>query len=193
MMKRLLIAALLCFAASTASAEYLNGQWVDPSWVKLHEVKNMKIVSAVARQKTSAYHSNQRSELSMQTKKWEKKPSTMTEETTDILFLDKPRKIRLAGDEEGKKGWRVDNFILVEIMDPNGTVTSRKVVGRFDSGDNVLQDGKRISQLQPNSMIFTPKQVDIGPLPVKKPFKLRVSALDYGEFGEVSDVYMIIE
>lgn len=192
-MKKLFIAALLCFAATTASAEYINGQWVDPSWVKLHEVKNMKIVSAVARQLTSAYRSNQRSDLSMQTKKWDKKPSIMTEETTEILFLDKPRKIRLAGDEEGRKSWKVDNFILVEIMEPNGTVTSRKIVGRLDSGDSVLQDGKRISQLQPNSMMFTPKQVDIGPLPLKKPFKLKVTALDYGEFGEVTDVYMIIE
>lgn len=192
-MKKLLLAALLSFAATTASAEYLNGQWLDPSWVKLHEVKSMKIVSAVARQKTEAYRSNQRADLSMQTRKWDKKPSVMTEETTEILFLDKPRKIRLAGDEEGKKGWRVDNFILVEIMDANGSVTSRKVVGRFDTGDNVLQDGKRISQLQPNSMTFTPKQVDIGPLPLKKPFKLKVSALDYGEFGEATDVYMIIE
>lgn len=192
-MIKLIIATLLTLAATIASAEYINGQWVDPSWVKLHEVKSMKIVSAVARQKTEAYRSNQRADLSMQTKKWDKKPSVMTEETTEILFLDKPRKIRLAGDEEGKKSWKVDNFILVEIMEPNGTVTSRKVIGRFDSGDNALQDGKRISQLQPNSMIFTPKQVDINPLPLKKPFKLKISALDYGEFGEVSDVYMIIE
>jgi hypothetical protein len=129
----------------------------------------------------------------MQTAKWEKKPSIMGEETTDTLFLDKPRKIRLAGDEEGKKGWRVDNFLLVEVMDESGTVSNRKVVGRFDSGDSLLQGGKRVSQVQPNSMMFTPKQVDIGPLPVKKPFKLKVTSLDYGEFGEVSDVYMIVE
>jgi len=192
-MKRVLLAVLLVFAASSVSAEYLNGQWVDPSWVKLHEVKSVKIVSAVARQKTAAYHSNQRPDLATQTSKWEKKPSIMGEETTDTLFLDKPRKIRLAGDEEGKKGWKVDNFILVEILNEAGTVTNRKIVGRLDSGDSLLQSGKRVSQLQPNSMIFTPKQVDIGPLPVKKPFKLKVTALDYGEFGEVSDVYMIIE
>ncbi len=192
-MKKMLMAGLLFLSASTVSAEYINGQWVDPSWVKLHEVKSMKIVSAVARQKTSAYHSNQRSDLSMQTKRWDKKPSIMTEETTEILFLDKPGKIRLAGDAEGKKSWKVDNFLLVEILDTNGVVTTKKVVGRFDSGDNLLQDGKRVSQLQPNSMTFTPKQVDIGPLPVKKPFKLKVTALDYGEFGEASDVYMIIE
>jgi len=192
-MKKFLLAAILSLAASAASAEYLNGQWVDPSWVKLHEAKSVKIVSAVARQKTPAYHSNQRADLSMQTSKWDKKPSIMGEETTDMLFLDKPRKIRLAGDEEGKRGWKVDNFILVEIMDEAGTVTNRKIVGRLDSGDSLHQGGKRVSQLQPNSMIFTPKQVDIGPLPVKKPFKLKVTSLDYGEFGEVSDVYMIIE
>jgi hypothetical protein len=192
-MKKFLLAAVFSFAASAASAEYLNGQWVDPSWVKLHEVKSLKIVSAVARQKTAAFHSNQRADLAMQTAKWEKKPSIMGEETTDTLFLDKPRKIRLAGDEEGKKGWRVDNFLLVEVMDESGTVSNRKVVGRFDSGDSLLQGGKRVSQVQPNSMMFTPKQVDIGPLPVKKPFKLKVTSLDYGEFGEVSDVYMIVE
>ncbi len=192
-MKKLLLAAILTLTASAVSAEYLNGQWVDPSWVKLHEVKSVKIVSAVARQKTAAFRSNQRADLSMQTGKWDKKPSTMGEETTDILFLDKPRKVRLAGDEEGKKGWKVDNFILVEIMDETGAVTNRKVIGRLDSGDSLLQSGKRVSQLQPNSMVFTPKKVDIGPLPVKKPFKLKVTALDYGDFGEVSDVYMIIE
>jgi hypothetical protein len=192
-MKKLLMAALLAFAATTAAAEYINGQWVDPSWVKLHEVKIMKIVSGVARQLTASYRSNQRKDLAMQTRKWDRTPSIMTEETTDILFLDKPRKIRLAGDEEGKKGWRVDNFLLVEVMDQSGTVTSRKVVGKLDSTDSVLQGGKRISQLQPNSVLFRPKQIDIGPLPVKKPFKLKVTALDYGEFGEVSDVYMIIE
>lgn len=192
-MKKLLLAALLSFAATTASAEYINGQWVDPSWVKLHEVKTMKIVSAVARQQTKAYHGNQRKDLAMQTTTMEKVPSIMTEETTEILFLDKPRKIRLAGDEEGKKGWKVDNFILVEIMEPNGNVTSRKIVGKVASGDSLLQGGKRVSQLQPNSMMFTPKQVDIGPLPVKKPFKLKITALDYGEFGEVTDVYMLVE
>ncbi|NJD90435.1 MAG: hypothetical protein FIA91_02800 [Geobacter sp.] len=192
-MKKLFLAALLSFAASTASAEYINGQWVDPSWVKLHEVKTMKIVSAVARQQTKAYHGNQRKDLAMQTTTMEKVPSIMTEETTEILFLDKPRKIKLAGDEEGRKGFKVDNFILVEIMEPNGKVTSSKIVGKVASGDSLLLGGKRVSQLQPNSMMFTPKQVDIGPLPVKKPFKLKITALDYGEFGEVNDVYMLVE
>ena len=192
-MKKLLLAALLSFAATTASAEYINGQWVDPSWVKLHEVKNMKIVSAVARQQTKAFHGNQRKDLAMQTSSMEKVPSIMTEEKTEILFLDKPRKIRLAGNEEGTKGWKVDNFILVEVMEPDGRVTSSKIVGKVMSGDSLLMNGKRVSQLQPNSMLLSAKQVDIGPLPVKKPFKLRVSALDYGEFGEVTDVYMIID
>lgn len=192
-MKKLLIAALLSLAATTASAEYINGQWVDPSWVKLHEVKNLKLVSAVARQQTASYRSNQRKDLAMQTGRWDKTPSIMTEETTDILFLDKPRKLKLAGDDEGKKGWRVDNFILIEVLDQNGAVTARKVVGKLDGTDSVLQGGKRISQLQPNSVMFKAKQIDIGPLPLKKPFKLKVTALDYGEFGEVSDVYLLID
>lgn len=192
-MKNILIAALLSLAATTASAEYINGQWVDPFWVKLHEVKTLKLLSAVARQQTASYRSNQRKDLAMQTSRWDKTPSIMVEDSTDTLFLDKPHKLRLAGDDEGKKGWRVDNFVLIEVLDQNGAVTARKVVGKLDATDAVLQGGKRISQLQPNSVMFKAKQIDIGPLPVKKPFKLKVTALDYGEFGEVSDVYLIVD
>lgn len=192
-MKKFACLVVFVLLANVAYADYIGGLWVDPSWIKLHEVGSMKIVSGVTRQLTSAYRSNQRTDLTMVTKRWDKKPSVMTEATTDTLILDKPRKITLTGDQEGKKGWRVDNFLLIEILDSAGKVQSQKVVGRLDGGDYVMCNGKRVAQMQSNSVTFAAKQIDISPLPVKKPFKLRVTALDYGEFGEVSDIYMIIE
>ncbi len=185
---------LLLLFTQIAAADYVGGVWVDPQWIKLHEVGNLKVVMNIARQKTESYRSNQRQDLLMQTKKWDKKPSSMTELITDTLFLDKPRRISLAGDAGGVKGWRVDNFLLVEVLDQNDKIIKQAMIGRLADADQVLSNGKRLAQFGPNSMIFSAKQVDIGPLlPVKKPFKLKVTALDYGEFGEVTDVYLIVE
>jgi hypothetical protein len=193
-MKKVLVTILLLLFAQVAYAEYINGVWVDPQWVKLHEVRTLKVVMGIPRQKTESFRSNQRQDLAMQTKRWDKKPSVMTELTTDTLFLDRPRRVSLAGDAGGGKGWRIDNILLVEVLDHSDNVIKQGMIGRLADADQLLSHGKRMAQYGPNSMIFSGKQVDIGPLlPVKKPFKLKVSALDYGEFGEVTDVYLIVE
>lgn len=96
--------------------------------------------------------------------------------------------LRLSGDEAGRAGFEVDNFLLVEVLSPQGAVLNRVVVGYVDG---VSVGRERLDNLGQRSFRFGPDEVALNrALPESGPFKLRVSALDIGGVGRVSEVWL---
>ncbi len=97
---------------------------------------------------------------------------------------------RLHGDAAGTLGWRVDNAVVFEVLGARGEVTHRFAVGYHDGlrmgSDNIDNFGRKAFQ-------FDAGEVDLAQLlPESGPFKLRVTAIDAGNSGGVSDLYLIV-
>jgi hypothetical protein len=107
---------------------------------------------------------------------------------TPEISLDGGR-ARIYGDDKGSEGWSVDNAILFEIVS-GGSVGHRFAVGYHDGlrigGEEVDNFGRKTFQ-------FAGGEIDITPLlPDTGTFKLRATAIDTGNVGRVSNVYLII-
>jgi len=99
-------------------------------------------------------------------------------------------RVRLFGDEAGKQGWAVDNFVLLEVTDPRGTVLHRAVIG-FQQG--CALGAEQIDSLGPMKFSFAAGEIDISALlPARDPFIVKATALDIGGVGRVSDLFMIL-
>ncbi|MFN7131738.1 MAG: hypothetical protein ACK4N5_06630, partial [Myxococcales bacterium] len=97
---------------------------------------------------------------------------------------------RLYGDEAGKSGWSVDNFLLLEIMDAGGKVIDRVAIG-FQGGTTM--GAETIDALGGMKFSFDAGEIDLTrKLPSDEPFKIKATALDVGGVGKISDVYLII-
>lgn len=94
---------------------------------------------------------------------------------------------QLFGDEACTQGISVDNFILFEVVDGTGKVTHRFVVG-YHSGLTV--NDQEPDNVGANSFNFEPGLDVTSQLPSEEPFTLRVTALDYGGVGRVTNVYL---
>jgi len=105
------------------------------------------------------------------------------------LMITTPAKFCLAGDAGGTKGWRVDNFLLIEVLDQSGNLLSSALAGLTET---VRRNGNPIETIGRSSDSFNACEIDVTRLlPVGRPFRLRVSAMDYGYVGFVSDVYIV--
>ena len=98
--------------------------------------------------------------------------------------------VRLYGDEAGKEGWSVDNFLLVEVVNAKGVVVERAAVG-YQRG--VTLGAQQIDTVGEMKFAFGPGEIDLSRLiPPQETVTLRVTALDSGGVGHVSDVYAIL-
>ena len=77
--------------------------------------KAIKVFSAVPFQSSSAFKENIYPELLVDTYTYDRTPYYMTDSFTCVLNIQEGQHCFLAGDREGKTGWSVDNFILLEI------------------------------------------------------------------------------
>lgn len=99
-------------------------------------------------------------------------------------------RIKLYGDEAGKEGWSVDNFLLLEILDKNNAVTGRVAVG-FQQGITLGSDV--IDTAGGLKFQFEAGEVELTRyLPAEEPFSIRATALDVGGVGRITNVYMIL-
>jgi hypothetical protein len=130
----------------------------------------------------------------MQTAVWERTPHVLRTASTPVS-IPSGRRITLAGDAAGTGEIRIDNFILLEVLDQNGARVGRGLVGNVvDCTGPVLLDGQAVPELGPKAFTIPAGAVDLAPLlPAGKPFTLRATALDYGGAAYVSDVYLIVE
>lgn len=98
--------------------------------------------------------------------------------------------VKLYGDEAGKEGWSVDNFVLIEVVNAKGVVVGRGVAG-FQQG---LTAGKeQVDSLGQMKFAFGPGEIDISPIiPAHETVTLRATALDSGGVGRVTSVFAIL-
>ena len=98
--------------------------------------------------------------------------------------------VRLYGDAAGKEGWYVDNFLFIEVVDSTGVVIRRAAIG-YQLGVN--HGPERVDTLGQNKFSFAPGEIDLSLIiPAHETVTLRVTALDSGGVGKVSDVYAIL-
>lgn len=132
-----------------------------------------------------------RSDLEVDTREHERTPHVVAVGETPLLKLDGAR-ARLAGDEGATKDWRVDNFILLEIVDDRGQILSRSAVGFVPDG--VMFGRERLDNVGKMAFAFEAGEIDItSKLPETGSFKIRATALDYYGVGAVTDVFVVLD
>lgn len=134
----------------------------------------------------------QRTDIEIRPTHHDTTPSVVAVSESPVLLLGPDMRVSLSGSADGQAGWSVDNFLLFERLDAQGTVRDRFVVGF--SADPVYAGNEMVENVGDWSPRFDARSPDLTPrLPVGEPFKLRVTALDNGITGSVSDVFLVLE
>ena len=148
----------------------------------------LQISRNVPNQNSSAFKQNVRKDLTVDAARFDKIPYSMHVSSHDLMITT-PAKFCLAGDAGGTKGWSVDNFLLIEILDQSGNLISSALAGLTET---VRRNGNPIETIGRSSDSFNACEIDVTKLlPVGRPFRLRASAMDYGYVGFVSDVFIV--
>lgn len=106
------------------------------------------------------------------------------------LFSRQGGSVKLYGDEAGKEGWSVDNFVLVEVANKAGKVLHRAAIG-FQQG--VTRGSEQVDSLGQMKFAFGPGEVDLTSLlPADEPVTVKATALDVGGVGRVTSLYLIL-
>lgn len=148
----------------------------------------VRLLPATAEAETSA-RTQRREDLDVRTEIGERQPLVVAKSESGPLRLPAGMRAFLAGDAAGKAGVEVDNFMLFEVVQ-EGAVRHRFAVG-FHEG--LTANGQEVENVGKNGMRFEPREVELtGALPEGgAPFQLRVTVLDTGNVGRVSDVWLI--
>lgn len=150
----------------------------------------LKLVDQIPSTDSARFRGNLRSDLVMHTGSWDRTPYFMAPPQEFELNLKRIDRACLAGDAKGGSGWRVDNYLLIELFDSSGRLIKDGVIGGHEG---VSRNGKRVSELG-NGHEQGPCAVNLKSfLPVGQPFRMKVSAMDYGGVGYVSDVWLLLE
>lgn len=129
-------------------------------------------------------------DLEVDTHDMDRTPHLVESGETPMIELGGAR-AKLAGNEAGTEPWSVDNFLLFDVLDANGQRLNSFVVG---SAAGVLRGNQRLDNVGQMAFRFEGGEVDVtSHLPSAKPFKLKVTALDFGGVGRVSDVYLVLD
>ena len=98
---------------------------------------------------------------------------------------------RLFGDAGGTEGWSVDNAILFEVISPpGGSVIRRFAVGYHDG---LRMGSEEVDNVGRKAFQFGPGEIDVtSVLPETGTFVLKATAVDTGNVGHVSNVFLII-
>ncbi len=157
--------------------------------IELDATGSLQIIHYVPSQDSDNFRMNLRKDLKMDTWLFDKIPYHMTW-TSNKVILRSRKRIKLAGDSQGRMPWEVDNFLLLETTDSSGVILKRVVVGY---NDDVSADGKVIEKIGPQSLSFPAGSIDVTHLfPINQQVTLKASAMDYGYEGKVSDIFLII-
>ena len=144
--------------------------------------RSIRIFTAVPTQNSSVFKSATHKSLRIVSPRgWDPVPYHMTQPFTQTITAKPGQRYFFAGDSLGKTGWRVDNFILIEIESAAGI--QRFIMGNTD-GSPVEYQGQRLRHIEPSMDLsqYFPKNV---------PFRLTVSALDFGGIGYVTDLFLV--
>jgi hypothetical protein len=133
-----------------------------------------------------------REDIEVRPTNFEVTPAVVATGVSPPFVLGPQTRVSFAGDAAGTKGWRVDNVLLVEVLDTEDKVLDAFVIGfltgRVYQGHELLEN---VGAWSPN---FDPRSPDLSlRLPRGERIKLRVTALDNGNVGSVSDLFLVIE
>jgi hypothetical protein len=149
--------------------------------------KSVRLLSAAPERETTQLH-EQRQDLEVDTDA-ERTPHVVATGETGLL-VSEGAEVTLAGDEAGTKGFEVDNFLLIEVVLPDGTIGNRVVVGYVNG---VSLGKERIDLLGRRAFAHDAKEISLSSaVPEHGSFRLRATALDTGGVGRVSDVFVIV-
>jgi hypothetical protein len=150
----------------------------------------LKLADQIPSTDSAQFRANQRSDLVMNTGSWDRTPYFMAPPREFELNLKRIDRACLAGDAKGATGWNVDNYLLLELFDSSDRLIKDGVVGGHEG---VSRNGKRIAELG-NGHEQAPCAVNLKSfLPVGQPFRMKVSAMDYGGVGYVSDIWLLLD
>ncbi len=131
-----------------------------------------------------------REDVEVDTRDFERTPRVVARGETPLVKLSGAR-ARLYGNAEGTRGFDVDNFILLEVVDGSGQVLNRGAVGFTE---NVHMGREVVDSVGPRAFHFEPGQVDLTTrLPENEPFQVRATVLDYSGVGRVTNVFLVLE
>lgn len=147
-----------------------------------------EVFKAIPEAETSR-RQEQRRDLYVNTASGEPVPFVIGKGTVGPLNRQGGR-VRLYGDAAGTLGWSVDNFVLMEIARPDGTLIQRVAIG-FQQGASI--GSEQIDTVGPMQFQFGPGEVDLTRfIPADAPVVITATALDTGSVGAVSDLFLIL-
>ncbi|WP_223636694.1 hypothetical protein [Corallococcus sp. EGB] len=153
------------------------------------EPRSVQLLNATPERETATLEAK-REDVEVDTREGERTPRVVATGETPQLLLD-GASARLCGDAACTKGFSVDNFLLLEVLDTKGKVSRRAAVGFADS---VFMGNEQVDNVGRRAFSFEPNEVDITALlPESEPFRLRATALDYWGVGRVTNVFLRME
>ncbi len=174
------------FSHSAPPPPPVGSGWVEPPGVSgnvHHLFRN------VPKQNSDNFKFNRYHPVRIATNIFDKTPYHMTKQYNGTVTVHGNQKVILSGNAAGTKSWFVDNFILFELSIPGWT--NRFVIGVVDP---VTYNGMGVPHIGPSGFTFSPGSLNLASqFPKGVPVNIRVSALDYGVFGRVTDVYLIVK
>ena len=151
----------------------------------------IKLVDRIPDTNSSAFKNNLRRDLAMNTSAWDKTPYFMAAPREFTLNYQRIERACLAGDQEGRSGWRIDNFLLLELFDAKDNPLGSTVVGGHEG---VSQGAQRLNVTGRIAHDFGACEIDLkGFIPLNKPVRIKASAMDYGGIGYTSDIWLLVE
>lgn len=148
----------------------------------------VRVFSQVPKQGSDHFKSARYDAVRIATRSFDRIPYHMTEPYEGTLTVRENQQVLLAGNAEGTQPWYVDNFLLFELSSPEGT--ARFIIGTVEP---VTCSGVKVLQLTPAGFTFGPGTFELAEqFPKGVAVDLKISALDYGGVGGVSDLYLIV-
>lgn len=131
-----------------------------------------------------------RTDVHIETTEWEPTPTIIAESWT-WLERGPTDTLALSHDAAGTANWWVDNFILFEVFDCEGARIDAAFIG-FTNGEAVTLDGVRVPQIGADAFEFRPREVSLASIvPVGVPVHLHATALDYGSWVSLGDLWAL--
>lgn len=131
-----------------------------------------------------------RTDVHIATTEWEPTPTIIAESWT-WLERGPTDTLALSHDAAGTANWWVDNFILFEVFDCEGARIDAAFIG-FTNGEVVTLDGVRVPQIGADAFEFRPREVSLASIvPVGVPVHLHATALDYGSWVSLGDLWAL--
>lgn len=148
-----------------------------------------RLFRAVAKQSSNNFKHNRHRRLRVATNVHDRVPYHMAPVAKRMVTVHPGQRIFLAGNAAGTAGFGVDNFLYLTIGSRGGH-KRRFFVG---TADPVTHRGRPVARLGSNKFRFRAGEIDLTPyFPKGVPTRIKVSALDYGVVGFVSDVFLIV-